>query len=210
MLGAPVSIYNENANKVIDTPGELVLEGSFIALPKALWGDDDFSQYKKSYYSMYKNVWNHGDWATETKSGGFIIHGRSDATLNRSGVRIGTAEFYALFDKREDIDDSLIIHLSKQGEDALYLFLKANSKIDFNELKRDIRKNCSPRHVPDYIYLVPDIPYTISGKKVEIPIKKLLSGISLDKALSKESLRNPEGLEWFKEFVLNGNSSFTS
>jgi acetoacetyl-CoA synthetase len=152
---------------------------------------------------MYKNVWNHGDWATETKSGGFIIHGRSDATLNRSGVRIGTAEFYALFDKREDIDDSLIIHLSKQGEDALYLFLKANSKIDFNELKRDIRKNCSPR-------LVPDIPYTISGKKVEIPIKKLLSGISLDKALSKESLRNPEGLEWFKEFVLNGNSSFTS
>ena len=161
-------------------------------------------------YSMYKNVWNHGDWATETKSGGFIIHGRSDATLNRSGVRIGTAEFYALFDKREDIDDSLIIHLSKQGEDALYLFLKANSKIDLNELKRDIRKNCSPRHVPDYIYLVPDIPYTISGKKVEIPIKKLLSGISLDKALSKESLRNPEGLEWFKEFVLNGNSSITS
>lgn len=159
---------------------------------------------------MYKNVWNHGDWATETKTGGFIIHGRSDATLNRSGVRIGTAEFYAFFDKRKDIDDSLIIHLSKQGEDALHLFLKANSKIDLNELKRDIRKNCSPRHVPDYIHLVPDIPYTISGKKVEIPIKKLLSGISLDKALSKESLRNPEGLEWFKEFVLNNNSSLTS
>ena len=210
MLGAPVSIYDQNANKVIDTPGELVLEGSFIALPKALWGDDDFSQYKKSYYSMYKNVWNHGDWATETKSGGFIIHGRSDATLNRSGVRIGTGEFYALFDKRKDIDDSLIIHLLKQGEDALHLFLKANSKIDLNELKRHIRKNCSPRHVPDYIHLVPDIPYTISGKKVEIPIKKLLSGISLDKALSKESLRNPEGLEWFKEFVLNDNSSLTN
>jgi acetoacetyl-CoA synthetase len=206
MLGAPVSIYDENAKKVIDSPGELVLEGPFIALPKALWGDVDFSQYKKSYYSMFDNVWNHGDWATETKSGGFIIHGRSDATLNRSGVRIGTAEFYALFDKRKDIEDSLIIHLSKEGEDALYLFLKGNSKIDFNELKKDIRKNCSPRHVPDYIHLVPDIPYTISGKKVEIPIKKLLSGISLDKALSKESLRNPKALEWFTEFALKDSS----
>jgi acetoacetyl-CoA synthetase len=206
MLGAPVSIYDENAKKVIDSPGELVLEGPFIALPKALWGDEDFSQYKKSYYSMFDNVWNHGDWATETKSGGFIIHGRSDATLNRSGIRIGTAEFYALFDKRKDIEDSLIIHLSKEGEDALYLFLKGNSKIDFNELKKSIRKNCSPRHVPDYIHLVPDIPYTISGKKVEIPIKKLLSGISLDKALSKESLRNPKALEWFTEFALKDSS----
>ena len=103
------------------------------------------------------------------------------------------------FDSREKI-----------ASDVCEYSIKKNSKIDLNELKRDIRKNCSPRHVPDYIYLVPDIPYTISGKKVEIPIKKLFSGVSLDKALSKESLRNPEALEWFKEFVLNDNSSLTN
>ena len=201
MLGAPVSIYNDEGKKIIGSPGELVLDGPFLAFPKALWGDQDFSIYKKSYFSLYKTLWNHGDWATETTSGGFIIHGRSDATLNRAGVRIGTAEFYTFFDKRKEVADSLILHIVKENEDALYLFLKANTPLDFNKLKKDIRQECSPRHVPDYMYLVPDIPYTISGKKVEIPIKKLLSGRALGISLSKDALKNPEALEWFVEFA---------
>ena len=201
MLGAPVAVFNEKGEKIIGQAGELVLDGLFIAYPKGLWGDHDGTQYQQSYYSLYGQVWNHGDWATETEKGSFILHGRSDATLNRAGIRIGTAEIYALFKSREDIEDSLIIHLSTAPKDALYLFLKTKNKVDFEELKQEIRKKSSPRHVPDYIFSVPDLPYTISGKKIEIPIKKLLSGESAEQIVSKDALKNPEALNWFIEFA---------
>lgn len=201
MLGAPVAIYNEKSEKIVGTAGELVLEGPFIAYPKGLWGDTGGHLYEKSYYSLYGHVWNHGDWATETERGSLIIHGRSDATLNRAGVRIGTAEIYALFEGYQDIEDSLIIHLSEAHKDELYLFLKTRNTIDLEALKTYIRKKSSPRHVPDSIFIVPDLPYTISGKKVEIPIKKLLSGAAPEQVMSKDSLKNPEALNWFIAFA---------
>lgn len=201
MLGAPVAIYNEKSEKIVGTAGELVLEGPFIAYPKGLWGDTEGYLYEESYYSLYGHVWNHGDWATETERGSLIIHGRSDATLNRAGVRIGTAEIYALFEGHQDIEDSLIIHLSEAHKDELYLFLKTRNTIDLEALKTYIRKKSSPRHVPDSIFIVPDLPYTISGKKVEIPIKKLLSGAAPEQVMSKDSLKNPEALNWFIAFA---------
>ncbi|MGB1404454.1 MAG: AMP-binding protein, partial [Flavobacteriaceae bacterium] len=201
MLGAPVVIYNEKSEKIVGTAGELVLEGPFIAYPKGLWGDTEGHLYEESYYSLYGHVWNHGDWATETQRGSFIIHGRSDATLNRAGVRIGTAEIYALFEGHQEIEDSLIIHLSDNHKDELYLFLKTKNTIDLEALKTYIRKKSSPRHVPDSIFSVPDLPYTISGKKVEIPIKKLLSGAPPEQVISKDSLKNPEALNWFIAFA---------
>lgn len=201
MLGAPVAIYNEKSEKIVGTAGELVLEGPFIAYPKGLWGDTEGHLYEESYYSLYGHVWNHGDWATETERGSLIIHGRSDATLNRAGVRIGTAEIYALFEGHQEIEDSLIIHLSEADKDELFLFLKTKNTIDLEALKKYIRKKSSPRHVPDSIFCVPDLPYTISGKKVEIPIKKLLSGAPPEQVMSKDSLKNPEALNWFIAFA---------
>ena len=150
---------------------------------------------------MYPQVWNHGDWATENDKGSFIIHGRSDATLNRQGVRIGTAEIYNILNTRKDLKDGLVIHLTNDKQDSLLLFVVAQAEIDEKEIRVQLRDQCSPRHVPDHIICVPDIPYTLSGKKVEIPIKRLLMGASIDNVLRLDSLRNPDSIKWFVDYA---------
>jgi acetoacetyl-CoA synthetase len=151
-------------------------------------------------------VWNHGDWAMITSRGGVVIYGRSDATLNRHGVRIGTSELYNIFSKHSQVEDLLIIHLQIKDLDKLFLFIKSEKQINDNHIKNFIRKNSSPRHVPDEIYNVPDIPYTISGKKVEVPVKRILNGEKIKDVVSVDVLRNPSSLMWFEEFAENFKS----
>ena len=200
MLGAPVEVYDEKGNKVEEKVGELVLTKPFITMPIYLWDDHDFNKYLKSYFSKYENIWNHGDWVTEKNNGGFIVHGRSDSTLNRFGVRIGSSEIYSLIEKNGNVEDSLIIHLDSIENDLLILFIVSRDKFDSDQIKKYIKENRSPRHVPDKIYCCPAIPYTISGKKLEVPIKKILNGENPKNVLSLDSLKNPESIEWFINF----------
>ena len=200
MLGAAVEVWDNDGNKLKNQMGELVLTKPFISMPIFLWNDDGNVNYKNSYYSKFKTIWNHGDWVTETSRGGIIVHGRSDSTLNRSGIRIGTSEIYSAIKDLSYVEDSLIIHIDHKKNDKLILFIKSLEKINGEDLKVLIRSKCSPRHVPDLFFQSPDIPYTLSGKKVEVPIKKILMGEKAENILSKDSLRNPASLDWFIDF----------
>ena len=202
MLGASVEIWDSDGKKIKNRSGELVLTKPLITMPLYFWNDPQNIKYKSSYFSKFKNIWTHGDWVTETKKGGFIVHGRSDSTLNRSGVRIGTSEIYSAVQTIDRVEDSLIIHIDQQ-KDILILYIKSPQEISKNQLISVIRDKCSPRHVPDLIYSVPDIPYTLSGKKVELPIKKILMGEDSSKVISKDSLRNPESIKWYENFYEN-------
>jgi acetoacetyl-CoA synthetase len=203
MLGASIEVWDNNGKQLKGEMGELVLTKPFISMPVFLWNDKGYKKYANSYFSKYNQIWNHGDWVTETKKGGIIVHGRSDSTLNRFGVRIGTSEIYSAISDLDFVEDSLIIHLDNKKENSLILFVKSFIEIDFNKLKHVIKQKCSPRHVPDIIYKIPDIPYTISGKKLEVPIKKILTGENIKDVVSKDSLRNPSALDWFVEFYKN-------
>ena len=207
MLGASVEVWNDNAKEIKNKMGELVLTKPLISMPVFFWNDINDEKYKKSYFSKFNKIWNHGDWVTETLNGGIIVHGRSDSTLNRFGVRIGTSEIYSAIKDLYYVEDSLIIHVDDSNENKLILFVKSSSKINYDELKSVIRLKCSPRHVPDLIFQSPDIPYTISGKKVEVPIKKILMGKNQNDVVSKDSLRNPKSLDWFVEFYENFSKS---
>jgi acetoacetyl-CoA synthetase len=175
-------------------------------MPIYFWNDEDQQKYRQSYFEDIPGVWRHGDWVKITPQGGVIIYGRSDATLNRHGIRIGTAEIYRVLNDVDVIVDSLIVNLELSGGRhymPLFVKLKAGSAVT-EELKQQIasalRKQCSPRHVPDDVIAVPDIPYTISGKKMEAPVKKILMGMPVDKTLNKDAMRNPESLQFFEHF----------
>jgi acetoacetyl-CoA synthetase len=203
MLGASVEVWNDSGREVKDEMGELVLTKPFISMPVFFWNDNNDEKYRNSYFSKFNKIWNHGDWVTQTANDGIIVHGRSDSTLNRLGVRIGTSEIYSAIKDLDYVDDSLIIHLDHTNEDKLILFIKSISEINHGELKSVIRQKCSPRHIPDLIYQSDDVPYTISGKKVEVPVKKILMGKNPNDVVSKDSLRNPKSLDWFVEFYKN-------
>jgi acetoacetyl-CoA synthetase len=196
-LGAAVFSYSENGEKQIDIEGELVITKAMPSMPLGFWGDNDQSKIKRSYYEKFSGLWCHGDWVTITKQGGVIISGRSDATLNKYGIRIGTAEIYRSLQRISNITDGLIIHI-KTGltESKLVLFVCLSEAITLDEpLKKQIhqtlKEDYSPRHCPDEIHVLKEIPYTLSGKKIELPVKKLFEGELPQYLLSKESLRNP-------------------
>jgi len=176
------------------------------SMPVFFWGDENYARYRSSYFDVYPGVWRHGDWITLTSRGTIIIWGRSDATLNRQGVRIGTAEVYRAVDKVPEVSDSLIVNLELPGgRDYMPLFVvlkedQALSEELVKKIKTTLRSECSPRHVPDEIIQVTEIPYTISGKKMEAPVKKILLGKPLEKAANKDSMRNPGSLNFFIEF----------
>jgi len=203
MLGASIEVWNDHGTEVKNEMGELVLTKPFISMPVFFWNDKNDEKYRNSYFSKFNKIWNHGDWVTHTVNDGIIVHGRSDSTLNRFGVRIGTSEIYSAIKDLSYVDDSLIIHLDDSNNNQLILFVKSISEIDNDELKSVIRQKCSPRHVPDLIFKTPDIPYTISGKKVEVPVKKILMGKNPNDVVSSDSLRNPKSLDWFVKFYKN-------
>ncbi|RYU96405.1 acetoacetate--CoA ligase [Emticicia agri] len=204
MLGANIEAWNDEGKPVYEEVGGLVIKEVMPSMPLFFWNDADNQKYQNSYFEKYPDVWTHGDWIKITKNLGIVIYGRSDATLNRDGVRIGTAEVYNAVDAIAEIKDSLIICIEKTDGSffmPLYVVLQENAVLDEalkTQIKAQLRKQYSPRHVPDAIFAVPEIPYTISGKKMEMPIKKILMGTPVEKAVSLDAMRNPQSIDWFK------------
>ncbi len=203
MLGARVEAFDESGQAHIDELGEMVVTQPMPSMPIYFWNDPENERYEASYFEMYPNIWRHGDWIRITPKGSVVIHGRSDATLNRGGVRIGTAEIYNAVESLDEVKDSLAVYLEKSdggGTISLFVVL-ANGHILSEELKKKIngrlREQYTPRHVPDTIEQVSDIPYTISGKKMEAPVKRILMGEDPAKCVNRDTMRNPEALEEF-------------
>jgi acetoacetyl-CoA synthetase len=205
MLGAKVEAFDEDGRSVVGTEGELVITAPMPSMPVGLWGDADGSRLRGAYFATYPGVWRHGDWLTITERGSCIVSGRSDATLKRGGVRIGTAEFYGVVEALPEVADSLVVHLEDPdggpGELLLFVVPKAGAVLD-DGLRRSIsgalRADLSPRHVPDSITAVPAIPRTLSGKKLEVPVKRILLGSAADVAASKDALADPGALAPFE------------
>jgi acetoacetyl-CoA synthetase len=202
-LGAAVEAWDPEGKPLIDEVGELVITEPMPSMPLYLWGDTDGSRYRESYFEMFPGTWRHGDWIEITERGTAIIHGRSDSTINRGGIRIGTAEIYRAVLGSEEVVDALVVDLPKEGTDGvieLFVVLREGAVLD-DELKktlaRAIRERCSPRHVPDQVTRVAAVPRTLSGKVVEVPVKRILMGADPAKVVSRDSLANPEALDWF-------------
>ena len=200
-LGMKVESFDDSGKPLINLKGELVCTRAFPSVPVNFWNDSDGSKFHNAYFSDYPGVWTHGDYILINDHGGVIVFGRSDATLNPAGVRIGTAEIYRVVEAFPEIEDSLAVGQQWEGDERVILFVKMNEGEQFGEeLKKKlmdaIRSGCSPRHVPAKTVPVPDIPYTINGKKVEIAVKKILHG---SEALNKDALANPESLLFFSD-----------
>jgi acetoacetyl-CoA synthetase len=204
-VGAKVEAYDEEGRPVIDEVGELVITEPMPSMPLYLWNDPDGERLRESYFDVYPGVWRHGDWIKITPRGSAVIYGRSDSTINRGGIRMGTSEIYRAVDKVEEVQDSLVVDVQKPNGDAympLFVVLEEGRELDdelVKKIKQSIRENTSPRHVPNEILAVHDIPRTLNGKKVEVPVKKILTGTPPEEAVSKDSLSNPDSLSFFLE-----------
>ena len=202
-LGAAVAAFDEHGNPVVGGQGELVITRPMPSMPVGFWGDDDGSRYRASYFEHYPGVWRHGDWITITERGSCIISGRSDATLNRGGVRVGTAEIYRVVEGVEGVVDSLVVHLEgdgadDQGELVLFVTLEGDRRLDdelVGVIRSTVRSGLSPRHVPDRIHQVRAVPTTLSGKKLELPVKKVLLGVDPGEAASRGALKDPAAFD---------------
>lgn len=206
-LGCSMFAFDEEGKPVIDEVGEMVITKPMPCMPVYFWNDEKKERYKESYFDFFPGVWRHGDWIKITPEKDVIIYGRSDTTLNRQGVRIGTAEIYRAVDKVPEIKDSLVVNIElPHGGDYMPLFVMLQPGKELTEtlkenIRRQIRQACSPRHVPDEFIVAPDLPYTISGKKMEAPVKKILMGKPIDKAANRGAMRNPGILEFFIRFA---------
>ena len=201
-LGASVEAWSEDGRPLVNEVGELVITEPMPSMPLYLWGDEDGSRYHESYFSTFPGVWRHGDWIEITDRGTAIITGRSDATINRGGVRMGTSELYRTVLALDEILDALVVDVPA-GEGSrmtLFVVLRDGAALDGaleTEIRRRIREDCSPRHVPDEVRAAPEIPRTLSGKILEVPVKRLLMGAPLGEVASRDSLANPQALDWF-------------
>jgi acetoacetyl-CoA synthetase len=202
-LGARVEAFDSAGRPVTGEVGELVLTAPMPSMPVGFWNDPDGSRYRASYFAPYPGVWRHGDWISMLPDGGCVIFGRSDATLNRGGVRMGTSEFYRVVENLPEVADSLVVdtgQLGAEGRLILYLVLADGHGLDdelAGRIKTALRAALSPRHVPDEIHQVPGIPRTLSGKKLEVPVRKILLGTPVADAADPDALANPEVLAWF-------------
>ncbi|HEX6417196.1 MAG TPA: acetoacetate--CoA ligase [Acidimicrobiales bacterium] len=200
-LGARVEAYDEAGRPVVGEQGELVITAPMPSMPVGFWGDPDGSRFRAAYFEAHPGVWTHGDWITLFPDGACQITGRSDATLNRGGVRMGTAELYTVIESLPEVADSLVVHIEDPGGPGrLLLFVTPveGARLDDDlrdRLVRALRTELSPRHVPDEIHEVPGVPRTLSGKKLEVPVKRILTGTDPDSAASRGSLANPEVLD---------------
>jgi acetoacetyl-CoA synthetase len=204
-LGAKVEAFDGQGNSVVDEVGELVITEPMPSMPIYFWGDVDGSRYRSSYFEQYPGVWRHGDWIEITSRGTAVIYGRSDSTINRQGVRMGTSEIYRAVQSVPEIVDALVVDVPRPGTEGwmpLFVVLAEGMALDENletEVKRRIRDQCSPRHVPNAIYEIAEVPRTLSGKVLELPVKKILMGTPADQAASRDSLANPESLDYFTD-----------
>jgi len=208
-LGAAVESWDEEGNPHIGEVGELVITKPMPSMPLFLWGDEDGSRYHDSYFDTYPGIWRHGDWIEITERGTAIIYGRSDSTINRGGIRMGTSEIYRAVLADDRIADALVVDIPKQGTEGwmpLFVVLAEGAELT-DELKKDVarevRTRCSPRHVPNEMVEIQAVPRTLSGKVLEVPVKRILTGTPAEKAASRDSLANPEALDFFSEFARN-------
>jgi acetoacetyl-CoA synthetase len=206
-LGAKVEAFDEKGNAVIDEVGELVLTEPMPSMPVFLWGDDDGSRYRASYFEQYPGVWRHGDWIEITSRGTAVIYGRSDSTINRQGVRMGTSEIYRAVSDVDEVVDSLVVDVPRPGTEGwMPLFVVLRDGVNLSEelaaeIKRRIREQCSPRHVPNEVFQIDEVPRTLSGKVLEVPVKRILNGEPPERAASRDSLANPAALDYFVELA---------
>ena len=204
-LGCAVEAWSEDGEPLIDEVGELVITEPMPSMPLYLWNDPDGERYRRSYFEMFPGTWRHGDWIEITSRGTAIIYGRSDSTINRSGIRMGTSEIYRAVASLPEITDALVVDIPKPGTEGwmpLFVVLAEGAELDQEltaEIARRIRERCSPRHVPDRVYAVAEVPRTLSGKVLEVPVKRILMGTPPEQAASRDSLANPEALDFFVE-----------
>lgn len=202
-LGANVQAWNEAGQAVVDEVGELVIATPMPSMPLYFWNDPDQSRYRASYFEMFPGIWRHGDWIKINRRQGCVIYGRSDSTINRHGVRMGSSEIYRAVESLPEVLDSLVIDLEMLGRDsylALFVVLRPATSLadDLKQrIKAAIRQQTSPRHVPDEIFAIAAVPYTLSGKKMEVPIRKILLGEPVEKSANPGAMRNPEALSFF-------------
>jgi acetoacetyl-CoA synthetase len=206
-LGASVQAWDPDGQSLLGEVGELVITEPMPSMPIGFWGDDSGERYRDSYFSTYPGIWRHGDWIEITERGTAIIYGRSDSTINRGGVRMGTSEIYSATLALPEIVDALIVDVPRPGTDGwmpLFVVLREESSLTDDlvaQIKRRIRQDCSPRHIPDEIIQVEEVPRTLSGKVLEVPVKRILMGTPLEQAASRESLANPAALDYFVELA---------
>jgi len=209
-LGAKVEAFDPAGHPVVGELGELVITEPMPSMPVGFWNDPTGERYREAYFDVFPGVWRHGDWITFTERGTCVITGRSDATLNRGGVRLGTAEFYSVVEGLEEVLDSVVVHLedAEGGAGELLLFVVLADGVELDDTLRgtiaaQLRTALSPRHVPDEIYQVSAVPRTLSGKKLEVPVKRILNGTPVDRAAARGALANPESLAAFEKLALN-------
>jgi acetoacetyl-CoA synthetase len=202
-LGAKVQAYDEAGQAVVGQVGELVISQPMPSMPLCFWNDPENTRYWASYFEMYPGIWRHGDWIKFTPDGGCIIYGRSDSTINRQGVRMGTSEIYRVVETFPEIADSLVIDLEALGRDSylpLFVVMAEGATLDDDlkaRIKSAIRRDVSPRHVPDEILAIDQVPYTLSGKKMEVPVRRILLGQPAEKAANPGAMRNPAAIDFF-------------
>jgi acetoacetyl-CoA synthetase len=202
MLGAKVESWSEAGEALTGEVGELVITEPMPSMPVMFWNDPDGSRLREAYFETYPGVWRHGDWIKINESGSCVIYGRSDATLNRGGVRMGTAEFYRVVEDHPDVEDSLVIDTSGAGVEGrllLFVVLRDGASLETvtGELRPIIRRELSPRHVPDVVEAIAEVPRTLNGKKCEVPVKRILAGTPLERAVSEGALKNPAAMQAF-------------
>jgi acetoacetyl-CoA synthetase len=206
-LGMDVDAWSEEGESLVGEVGELVCKQPFPSMPLYFLNDPEFRRYRESYFEEFPGIWRHGDFIKINEQGGSYIYGRSDSTLNRFGVRIGTSELYRTVEKLTGVVDSLVVCIELPGGNffmPMFLQLAEGVQLDAGLTRRiasELRDNCSPRHVPDKLLAVPEIPYTLTGKKLEVPVRKLLLGWPLERAASRDSMRNPGAIDFFLDYV---------
>ncbi|GAB3266598.1 acetoacetate--CoA ligase [Kineosporia babensis] len=203
-LGADVRSFDEKGSELEDEVGELVITRPMPSMPVAFWNDPDGSRLREAYFESYPGIWRHGDWVRATERGSFVIYGRSDSTLNRGGVRMGTSDFYSVVESFDEVADSLVIDTTELGaasEGELLCFLVLPNGITIEDveqpLRRALRSQLSPRHVPDQFIRIPVVPRTLNGKKCEVPVKKILAGVPVERAVSRDALADASALDPF-------------
>jgi acetoacetyl-CoA synthetase len=210
MLGASVEAWSPDGESLVEEVGELVITKPMPSMPIYFWGDESGERYRDSYFSMWPGIWRHGDWIKITDRGTAVIYGRSDSTINRGGVRMGTSEIYRATLAVPEVTDALVVDLPREGTDGwmpLFVVLREGSSLTADvvgRIRQQIREDCSPRHVPDDIRQIAEVPRTLSGKVLEVPVKRILMGTPADEAASRESLANPAALDYFVEMASSG------
>lgn len=207
LLGTKVAAYDDRGNEVIDQVGELVITEPIPSMPVFLWGDANNERYLQTWFSTYPGVWRHGDWIEISSRGTCVIRGRSDATLNRGGIRMGSTDFYSVVDELPEIADSLVVEAGASGSATkivLFVVPAGDRELDdelADTIRQALRRQASPRHVPDEIVAVPRIPRTATGKKLEVPVKKILNGSAPEDVLDRDILEDPSAIDWFVELA---------